>query len=381
MVVEDDSMKPTLAAADEDSIKPSADTDSTQMVADTDSTTKLSAGAESTQMTGLSRNISDTQMTGLNRNISDSDSRFTLNRSQSAVSSLNRSISNGLVPNSQSQTTFSTSVDSMHSVPSVVSKGSIESSAAKSASSKKVKILVASKSVAKLKAVRLGLEEVLTRCAGSVNPPAKMEDIEICPVGGLSSGVSDQPMSDEETLEGARNRLLQIDDDMMKKENADFAVAIEGGLEPDSLCDECLNCFAWILVKGRNDSDIVSKSRTATFMIPTLVRDAIFFKEEELGVAQDRYFSQFGREDLGLGKGEGGTIGPLTFGAISRAQYYAPAVSFAFIPFFNQKRKFDENVPKNPLAFSCNNKRGRDMSAPPGVAAKRQRSTASAPSR
>ena len=300
----------------------------------------------------------------------DSDSRMTVNQSQSTTQpvGLNRSVSNGnTVSQPNSQSTFVPSADSMTSAPSY----------AKSSSSKKVKVLVASKSPAKLKAVKLGLEEILTKCRGGVSAPIKIEDVEVCPVDGLSSGVSAQPLSDAETLEGARNRLLQIDETLMASENADFAVAIEGGLEPDPVCDTCLVCFAWVLVKARHDLEIVSKSRTATFMLPTLVANAIVEDEAELGIAQDRYFSQFGRDDLGLGKGEAGTIGPLTFGAVSRAQYYASAVTFAFIPFINQKRKFDENVPQNPLAFSCGKRVTRDMSAPPGTMIKRQRSVAS----
>ena len=72
--------------------------------------------------------------------------------------------------------------------------------------------------------------------------------------------------------------------------------------------------------------------------------------KEELGVAQDRYFLRCGGEGVGVGKGEAGTVGPLTFGVVSRAQYYASAVTFAFVPFMHQLRGFSEGIPPNSLA-------------------------------
>jgi len=209
---------------------------------------------------------------------------------------------------------------------------------------KNVKILIASGSIAKINAVKLGMKEILQLTDS---------DIVVESILNLDSGVSDQPMSDAETIAGARNRLVQITSQMMKEKNAEFAISIEGGLETNQHDSQqsYLQSFAWVCLKHRDSEDFVSETRSSTFVLPDIVSKKIMEDKEELGVAQDEYFSQFNREDLGIGKGEAGTIGPLTFGVVSRSQYYAPAVTFAFIPFLHQVRNFSRGIPPNSLAF------------------------------
>jgi len=207
---------------------------------------------------------------------------------------------------------------------------------------KVVKILIASGSIAKINAVKLGVKEFPTDT-----------DIVVEPILNLDSGVSEQPMSDAETIAGARNRLIQITSQMMKEKNAEFAISIEGGLETNTHDSQqnYLQCFAWVCLRHRDSEDFISETRSGTFVLPDIVSKAIMENKEELGVAQDKYFSQFNREDIGIGKGEAGTIGPLTFGAVSRSQYYAPAVTFAFVPFLHQLRNFSEGIPPNSMAI------------------------------
>lgn len=204
-----------------------------------------------------------------------------------------------------------------------------------------VKILLASGSIAKINAVKLGLKKLFPGT-----------DVVVESILNLNSGVSEQPMSDAETIAGARNRLAQITSQMMKEKNAEFAISIEGGLETNKhdSRQSYLQCFAWVCLKHRNSEEFISETRSGTFVLPDIVNKAIMDDKEELGVAQDKYFSQFNRDDLGIGKGEAGTIGPLTFGAVSRSQYYAPTVTFAFIPFLHQLRNFSEGIPPNSLA-------------------------------
>ena len=78
------------------------------------------------------------------------------------------------------------------------------------------KIVVASKNPVKINAVRDAFEKMFP------NEVFNMEGISV------SSGVSDQPISDTETLQGALNRAGNAE-----KENlhADFWVGIEGGIE------------------------------------------------------------------------------------------------------------------------------------------------------
>jgi non-canonical (house-cleaning) NTP pyrophosphatase len=212
-----------------------------------------------------------------------------------------------------------------------------------------VKILIASGSIAKINAVKLGTKAILD---------LTHSDIVVEPIFHLESGVSEQPMSDAETIAGARNRLVQITSDMMREKGAEFALSIEGGLETNAHDSQQshLQCFAWVCLKHRDSENFISETRSSTFVLPDIVRKKIMEGKEELGTAQDAYFSQFDREDSGMGKGEAGTIGPLTFGAVSRSQYYAPAVTFAFIPFLHQLRNFSQGIPPNSLACPLHKK-------------------------
>ena len=56
--------------------------------------------------------------------------------------------------------------------------------------------------------------------------------------------VSDQPMSNDETLKGATNRLQNI-----QHLEADYLVSIEGGVD---LLDKNYEAFAWIVISDKN---------------------------------------------------------------------------------------------------------------------------------
>jgi len=135
----------------------------------------------------------------------------------------------------------------------------------------------------------------------------------------LPSGVSDQPMTDEETLQGAHNRASNA---RAAHPTADYWVGIEGG------CEEKhgeLWTFAWVVVLG---GAITGKARTGAFMLPqevaTLVRSGV-----ELGIADDQVF---GRSNS---KQTNGAVGLLTADLIDRQRYYEHAVVLALIPFKN----------------------------------------------
>ena len=148
-------------------------------------------------------------------------------------------------------------------------------------------------------------------------------------VRGLSvpSGVSVQPITNRETLQGALNRATaaraQITD-------ADYWVGIEGGVEET---DGEMEVFAWVVVLTR---DGVSKSRTATFYLPQevirLVKQGV-----ELGEADDQVF---GRSNS---KQQNGSVGLLTNDVITRSLYYEHAVILALVPLKNQQLNFAAN--------------------------------------
>ncbi len=145
-------------------------------------------------------------------------------------------------------------------------------------------------------------------------------------VDGLSvpSGVSDQPMSDDETLRGAENRATAV---RAARPGADYWVGIEGG------CAEGaggVETFAWIVVLGRERS---GRSRTGMFLLPDEVA-ALVRGGMELGHADD---AVFGRANSKQGDG---SVGLLTHGVIDRAAYYEHAVVLALIPFLHPHLHF-----------------------------------------
>jgi inosine/xanthosine triphosphatase len=138
------------------------------------------------------------------------------------------------------------------------------------------------------------------------------------------SGVSDQPMTDAETLQGALNRIAYI---RTAAPDVDYWIGLEGGIDQR---DDALECFAWIVA---TDGARMGKSRTATFTLPEeitrLVRQGM-----ELGHADDLVF---GRSNS---KQQNGSVGLFTRDVIDRAAYYHQAVILALIPFRNSTLTF-----------------------------------------
>lgn len=171
-----------------------------------------------------------------------------------------------------------------------------------------MKIIVASKNPVKMDAVRLGFQAMFPEKA--------------CEISGVDvpSGVSDQPMTDAETLSGARNRAGNA---RTAAPDAELWFGIEGGIEDSP---SGMHAFAWIVVQG---TDLTGEARTGTFTLPgevaRLVREGV-----ELGDADDIVF---GRTNS---KQQDGAVGLLTDGLIDRTAYYKHAVVLALIPFRKQ---------------------------------------------
>lgn len=169
-----------------------------------------------------------------------------------------------------------------------------------------IKIVVASQNPVKIEAVKDGLAAFLNE--------------EIVVVGvSVESGVSDQPMSDAETLEGAESRVKNA---QRLFPGFDYYVGIEGGVEPNA---SGLMAFAWIVI---SNSVQTGKARSAGFFLPPevaqLVHDGM-----ELGDADDVVFRRINS------KQDNGAIGLLTNDVITRKTLYLPAVQMAFVPFLN----------------------------------------------
>ena len=136
----------------------------------------------------------------------------------------------------------------------------------------------------------------------------------------VPSGVSDQPMSDEEALRGAMNRAEGA---RQAAPEADYWVGIEGGAEE---MDGTIAAFAWVVVM---DGDLLGKSRTAAFFLPPEIAE-LMRQGKELGDADDIVF---GRTNS---KQDNGAVGILTSDVIDRTVFYEHAVALALIPFRNR---------------------------------------------
>lgn len=169
-----------------------------------------------------------------------------------------------------------------------------------------IKILVGSKNPVKLEAVKEGLSALIP------------EEFELIAVS-VKSGVSDQPMSDAETLQGASNRVQEA---MNQYAGYDYYVGLEGGVEQT---DSGLLAFAWMVI---SNGKRIGKARTASFFLPPKVAELVH-GGMELGDADDVVFKK------NNSKQQNGAVGLLTNDEITRKSLYLPAVQMAFIPFLN----------------------------------------------
>lgn len=135
----------------------------------------------------------------------------------------------------------------------------------------------------------------------------------------VPSDVSDQPMTNEETLTGALNRAMYL---KAKYADGDFFVGLEGGIQ--KMGTE-MEAFAWVVIENNG---AIGKARTSTFQLPPQIVDLINLGVE-LGHADDLVFK---RKNSKQGNG---AVGILTNNIIDRVEYYRHAVVLALIPFIN----------------------------------------------
>ncbi|MEO6728731.1 MAG: inosine/xanthosine triphosphatase [Candidatus Dojkabacteria bacterium] len=171
------------------------------------------------------------------------------------------------------------------------------------------KVIVASTNPVKIKSTEEGFKKVFPN-----------EEFEF--IGqSVQSGVSDQPMSNEETLKGATGRAVNAREQFP---NADFWVGIEGGIQDEN---GKMGSFAWIVIASK---DKIGEGRSGEFILPQKVADLIR-GGMELGDADDKVFGGTNT------KQKNGSIGILTKDVITRAGYYEPTVVMSLIPFINSE--------------------------------------------
>jgi inosine/xanthosine triphosphatase len=138
----------------------------------------------------------------------------------------------------------------------------------------------------------------------------------------VSSMVADQPIGDEETFLGAKNRAVNSKSVFPE---ADYWVGIEGGVARDKLG---MSAFAWIYIEDKAGRS--GWSKTGSFYLPKAIADLVD-SGMELGTADDQFFS---KENS---KQSGGSVGILTNGVLDRSTYYQQAIVLALIPFLSKK--------------------------------------------
>lgn len=173
-----------------------------------------------------------------------------------------------------------------------------------------MKIIVTSKNPVKVEAVKEAFQKVFNNNTITIDGLA------------VPSGVSDQPLSDQETITGAMNRLNNA---MSINSKADYYVSIEAGI--NDIEGEMYN-YAWVFIKNRENK--LGKSKTDTFVLPSRVRELIL-EGKELGKADDIVFGHTNSKQTI------GSIGILTNNLITRTSYYTEAIILALIPFMNSE--------------------------------------------
>lgn len=172
-----------------------------------------------------------------------------------------------------------------------------------------MKVGVGSENPVKIRAVKLGFKAVW--------PGKKWE------VKGydIFSGVSDQPMSDVESIAGATTRARRV----IKATKADYGVGIEGGLQ--KIGKRWFDCGWVVVVDKKGKVGIASSVRIST---PSkMVR--MIKRGMELGEVDDLLF---GRSNS---KQSEGHFGLMTKNLVTRTRGYKDAVILALSRFIHPK--------------------------------------------
>ncbi len=172
-----------------------------------------------------------------------------------------------------------------------------------------MKIVVGSKNPGKIQAVKEAFTKAFPR-----------EKIEVISVD-IESGVSKQPMSDEESIKGARTRAIKV----KKLYNPDFSVGLEGGIA--KIEDKWFDC-GWMVILAKDGREGIGS--TIRMQLPEKIVKLI--KEgKELGDANDIIFGTVNS------KHNQGHFGLMTNNTITRISGYRDGVISALSRFLKPK--------------------------------------------
>ncbi len=174
----------------------------------------------------------------------------------------------------------------------------------------KTKVVIGSKSPVKEEAVRRGFQTLFPEI-NFVFECVKAD-----------SGISDQPMSNDEIRSGALGRIKHA---RTLSPDADFYVGLEGGVE--EMYGDLYN-YGWVIIESKHNK--TGAGRTFSFALPQSIRHLIIHEGLEQSHATDKILAKSGT------KTGTGTIGPLTNDSITYIDWYIPAVIGALVPFLNK---------------------------------------------
>ncbi len=133
----------------------------------------------------------------------------------------------------------------------------------------------------------------------------------------IKSGVSDQPMSDKESLKGATSRATQA----LQQTSADYGVGLEGGLqEIDGIWYDC----GWIVITSKEG--LTGRGSTIRMEVSPQIMELID-QGKELGTANDIIFKTENSKQAN------GHFGLMTNDVITRQQGYRDGVIAALARF------------------------------------------------
>jgi inosine/xanthosine triphosphatase len=170
-----------------------------------------------------------------------------------------------------------------------------------------VRVAVGSLNPVKIAAARAGFDAVW---------PEAMHVVDACDV---PSGVSDQPMSNAESILGARNRANRA----RALAGSDYGVGIESGLE---CIDGTWFSTGWVVIVDAVGREGISSSMFRPVPLPSmaLVRQGL-----ELGHANDRVFGKSNSKQAT------GLVGLLTNDLLTRGGVFRDAVISALAMFLH----------------------------------------------
>ena len=170
-----------------------------------------------------------------------------------------------------------------------------------------MKVVVGSKNPVKIQATKEAFEKLWPKKNRSV-------------IGlEVKSGVSDQPMSDEESIKGASNRAKKA----LKTGKADFGIGFEGGLH--KIGEKWFDC-GWVVVVNKKGQ--IGIATTVRVEIPRKMMRLII-KGKELGEVIDIHSGGVNM------KQKEGHFGFITNGAITRAEGYRDGLIMALARFLH----------------------------------------------